>query len=101
MVAINTSTVMVIGGENRARWAHSATYFFNPIAADQPTWTEGPSLMEARTLQASAILGHHVVTAGGQQYATDQLSSVEILDLNSFPYQWVQGPRPGPCTYEV
>ena len=43
-VAVNATTVMVIGGwQNRT--ASSATYFFN---ADKNTWTDGPKLKQAR-----------------------------------------------------
>ena len=88
MVAINDSTIMVIGGYNGGHLDN--TYYYNPMDDKSTNWIDGPSLLEARHRHASAILGHHIITGGGvnSNYA---LSSVEILDLQSFPHQWTQG----------
>ena len=91
MVAINDSTIMVIGGFSPTGGNIVNTYYYNPDPMDdKPTnWIDGPSLLEGRRSHASAILGHHIVTGGGID--GNYLSSVEILDLQSFPHQWTQG----------
>ena len=86
---------MLIGGYSynspTGRYLNN-TYYFNPMY-DKPTnWIDGPSLLEARDSHASTILGHHIVTGGGlRDLNANRLSSVEILDLQSFPHQWTQG----------
>ena len=88
MVAINTTTVMIMGGFSPTGGCLDNTYYYNPMDDKPSNWRDGPSLLEARYDHASAILGHHIVTSGGWN---GWLSSVEILDLQSFPHQWTQG----------
>ena len=83
MVAINTSTVMVIGGMGYGMDAGlNDTYYW-----ESSGWSSGPPLAQARKWHASALLGHHVVTTGGFRMGL----TVEIMDLEDFPHQWTQG----------
>ena len=90
VVAINTSTIMLIGGTEMTGIYRAETFYFNPMD-EKAVWIDGPSMLETRFDHASALLGDHVVTAGGRAGLTTYLSSVEILDLQSFPHQWTQG----------
>ena len=81
---------MLIGGNSPTGGLLDNTYYYNPMYDTPTNWIDGPSLLEARYQHASAILGHHIVTVGGYD-GNNILSSVEILDLQSFPHQWTQG----------
>jgi len=92
-VLVNSTTVMVIGGEQNARQS-SDTYLFN---TENEVWTEGPKLSKIRSHAScgrirkdSQSQEFSIIVAGGLDENGTTLSSVEILDLGS--NEWRAGP---------
>jgi uncharacterized protein YaaQ len=85
LVSLNETTVLLIGGE-LADWTWSkATFYCNH---NHQTWSEGPSLITARTSHSCALFksplhGHTdtVIVTGG--YKGDWLDSTEFLNLDT------------------
>ena len=90
MVAINSTFSMVIGGENHNDYSVS-TFFFDHNEAE---WINGPSLIQARILQAAGtvtdeVTDEHFIALTGGYNGNGQwsLDSTEILQNG----EWVQG----------
>jgi len=95
MVLVNSTTVLLIGGQQNGNGHSSETYFLN---AEDETWTNGPGLKTGRELFSCAKIkkSHQsseyvVIIAGGQSNNESELSSVEVLEDGAS--EWVDGPE--------
>ena len=94
MVAVNSTTVMAIGGYQNDRTS-GKTFYFN---ANGQSWTEGPELKLKRILPGCGKIRRdktsqemRVIVAGGFEYYDSATTSVEILDEGS--NEWRKGPE--------
>jgi N-acetylneuraminic acid mutarotase len=92
MVTVNSTTVMVIGGEQNGRYSGKTFYF---TLGEKP-WTEGPELKNKRGWHSCGKIRRNkesqemsIIVAGG--YNGSFLPSVEILDEGS--NEWQTGPE--------
>ncbi len=93
MVAVNSSTVMVIGGVQSSQYSGKSYYF----TFGQTSWTKGPELKHKRYLHSCGRIKRDkdsqetsTIVAGGWDESSN-LSSVEILDEGSI--EWRSGPE--------
>ncbi len=93
MVAVNSTTVMAIGGWQNNQYSGKTFYF----TFGEESWTEGPELKNKRESQSCGKIRRNkesqemsVIVAGGYYGGSSYLSSVEILDEGS--NEWQTGP---------
>jgi N-acetylneuraminic acid mutarotase len=93
MVTVNSSTVMVIGGDQNNEASEKTFYF----AFGEESWTEGPGLKNKREFHSCGKIRRNnesqemsIIVAGGS-VRDSYLSSVEILDEGS--NEWQTGPE--------
>ncbi len=93
MVTVNSTTVMVIGGEQNRQYSGKTFYF----TFGEESWTEGPELKKKRGYHSCGKIrrnkesqGMSIIVAGGYD-GSSRLSSVEILDEGS--NEWQTGPE--------
>ena len=94
LVLANSTTVLMIGGEQNDKRYSSDTYFFN---SESEIWVEGPSLEIGREWHSCARIksdkSSHletVIVAGGSSNG-NWLSTVEVLNQDS--RGWKHGPE--------
>jgi hypothetical protein len=93
MVTINSTTVLIIGGVQRAVWDSPNTFYFN---TENEMWVPGPTLSFGRSSHTCGMvkkergsLQESIIVAGGNN-GTD-MTSVEILDIGT--HEWRTGPE--------
>jgi hypothetical protein len=93
MVALNSTTVMVIGGARNSQYSRKTFYF----TLGEDSWTEGPELKNKRRDHSCGKIRRNkesqemsIIVAGGQD-GYSYFSSVEILDEGS--NDWQTGPE--------
>jgi N-acetylneuraminic acid mutarotase len=93
MVTVNSTTVMVIGGEQNGQFSGNTFYF----TFGEEGWTEGPKLKKERKYHSCRKIkrdkdnkGMSIIVVGGL-YESTYLSSVEMLDEGS--NEWKTGPE--------
>ncbi len=94
MVTVNSTTVMVIGGEQNRQDSGKTFYF----TFGDESWTEGPELKNKRSYHSCGKIRRNkesqemsIIVAGGSVSGSSYLSSVEILDEGS--NEWQTGPE--------
>jgi hypothetical protein len=93
MVTVNSTTVMVIGGQQNDQFSGKTFYF----TFGEESWTEGPELKNKRRWHSCGKIRRNkesqemsIIVAGGY-YDGNLLSSVEIMDEGS--NEWQTGPE--------
>ena len=85
---INATTAFITGG-----WRESSTKETYFVDIHNWKWTKGPQMEEARAAHGCVLFMHnnhnYALVAGG--YNPDDLSSTEILDLDSGLMEWTKG----------
>jgi hypothetical protein len=94
MVAVNSTTVMAIGGYQNRQNSGKTFYF----TFGEESWTEGPELKDKRRFHSCGKIRRNkdsqemsIIVAGGWDGGSSYLSSVEILDEGS--NEWQTGPE--------
>ncbi len=94
MVTVNSTTVMVIGGEQNGQESGN-TFFFT---FGKESWTEGPALKFKRVYHSCGKIRRNkaskemsIIVAGSASGFSSVFSSVEILDEGS--NDWLAGPK--------
>ncbi len=94
MVTVNSTTVMVIGGEQNGQYSGKTFYF----TFGEESWTEGPELKEERVYHSCGKIRKKkesqemsIIVAGSASGFSSVFSSVEILDEGS--NEWLAGPK--------
>jgi hypothetical protein len=94
MVTVNSTTVMVIGGEQNGQFSGKTFYF----TFGEESWTEGPELKNKRGWHSCGKIRRNkesqemsIIVAGGYVGGSSRLSSVEILYEDS--NEWQTGPE--------
>ncbi len=94
MVTVNSTTVMVIGGQQNGELSGKTFYF----TFGKESWTEGPELKNERIFHSCGRIRRNkesqdmsIIVAGGSDDFSSYLSSVEILDEGS--NEWQTGPE--------
>ncbi len=94
MVTVNSTTVMIIGGEQIDQISGKTLYF----TFGEESWTEGPELKIKRGYHSCGKIRRNkesqemsIIVAGGIDDGDPRLSSVEILDEGS--NEWQTGPE--------
>jgi hypothetical protein len=95
MVTVNSTTVMVIGGSQNGQGYSGKTFYFT---FGEESWTEGPELKNKRWYHQCGKIRRNkesqemsIIVAGGFNYGSSILSSVEILHEGS--NKWQTGPE--------
>jgi hypothetical protein len=101
MVKLNSSFLMLIGGEKKYLQSTTKTWFFNTLTGH---WSAGPDLITARSSHSCGIMNwlnprnkireKVVVVAGGDTGHHGKTDSVELLFLSGydlFQKNWVKG----------
>jgi hypothetical protein len=94
MVALNATTVMVIGGWQNEQYYSGKTFYFT---FGEESWTEGPELKNKRSYHSCGKIKRNkesqemsIIVAAGYD-GSSRLSSVEILHEGS--NEWQTGPE--------
>jgi hypothetical protein len=94
MVTANSTTVMVIGGEQNGQISGKIFY----LTFGEKSWTEGPELKNQRRYHSCGKIRRNkesqemsIIVAGGWESGSTILSSVEILHEGSS--EWQTGPE--------
>jgi len=94
MVLVNSTTVLMIGGEQNGTSYSSKTYFFN---SEDNNWRDGPALKEGRNFPSCGKLkkdsqsSEYVVIVAGGADASSSITSIEVLEDGSS--DWIEGPE--------
>jgi hypothetical protein len=93
MITVNSTTVMVIGGQQNDQFSGKTFYF----TFGEESWTEGPELKNERVDHSCGKIRRNkesqemsIIVAAGYDFSS-RLSSVEILDEGS--NGWQTGPE--------
>ena len=94
MVTVNSTTVMLIGGQQNGGYSGKTFYF----TFGEESWTEGPELKNKRSGHSCGKIRRNkdsqemsIIVAGGWVGGSSYLSSVEILNEGS--NEWQTGPE--------
>jgi hypothetical protein len=95
MVTVNSTTVMVIGGDQNDQYWSGKTFYFT---FGDASWIQGPELMATRNFHSCGKIRRNkesqemsIIVAGGYAGGSSYLSSVEILHEGS--NEWQTGPE--------